>query len=117
MFDAHQAHIGILVRLDDAHHALNFGDDRFTLGHLAGFEEFFHAGETSGDVTTSRHTTGMEGTQGQLGARLTDGLGSHDTDCRTHFHHGAAAQVDAVALGANTVGQFTGQRRADLYFC
>ena len=104
LFDAHQAHIGIFVRLDDAHRALDLGDDGFTLRHLAGFEELFHARQTGGDVTAGSHTAGMEGAQGQLRARLADGLGSHDTDRRTHFNHRAATQIEAVAFGSRCHG-------------
>ena len=58
----------------------DLGDHRFTFGHAAGFEQFFHAGQTGGDVTASGHTAGVEGTQGELRARLADRLGSHNAD-------------------------------------
>src|SRR5512140_974837 len=59
VFDTDEAHICILIRLDDADRALDLGNDGFTFRHLAGLEELFHTGETSGDITTSRNTTGM----------------------------------------------------------
>ena len=74
----------IAVRLDDVGDTGDLCNDRFTFRHAAGFEQLFHAGETGRDVATSSHTTGMEGAQGQLRARLANGLGSHDTNRRTH---------------------------------
>ena len=117
VFDADFAQVGIFFRLIDAQRAADLCDDGFTLRLFAGFEEFFHAWETGRDVCAAgSHTTGVEGAQRQLCARLADGLGSHDTDCGTEFHHGAASQVETIALGTNAVLQFAGHRRTDLDF-
>ncbi len=62
------------------------------------------------------HTAGMEGAQGELRAGLADGLGGHNTDCRAQVDHVAAAQVEAVAFGADAVLKLAGQRRADFDF-
>ena len=110
MFNADHAQVAVLVGLDDARNAFNFRNNRFALGGLASFKEFFNAGQTGRDVTAAAgsHTTGVEGTQGQLCTRLADGLGGHDTNSRAHFHGGAAAEVNAVAHRADAVGQFAG---------
>ena len=96
------------------HPAADLGHHSLAFGLLAGFEQLFHAGETAGDVRLAGHAAGVEGAQGQLRARLTDGLGGDDAHRRAHFDHVAAAQVHAVALGAHAVGQFAGQRRTHL---
>ncbi len=118
VLDSHFAQVGIFLGLVDAQRTTDLCYDGFTLRLLAGFEELFHARETCRDVCAAGcHTTGMEGAQRELCAWLTDGLGSHDTNGRTEVYHGAASQVEAVALGTNTVLQFAGQRRADFDFC
>ncbi len=58
----------------------------------------------------------MEGTQSQLCARLTNGLRGNDTDSGTQLNDGAAAQIHAIALLADTVGEFACHWRADFYF-
>ena len=57
-------------------------------------------------------TTDVERTHGQLGTRLTDGLGSDNTDRFTDVHLMPASQVTTVALGADTVAGFAADRRA-----
>ena len=47
-------------------------------------------------------TTDVEGSHGQLRARLPDGLGGDDTDRLTHCHELPAGQVTTVAPGADT---------------
>ena len=56
----------------------------------------------------------MEGTHGQLGTRLTDGLGRDDSDCLTHLYRLAGGHVGAVTLRADTDVALTGQYSADL---
>ena len=58
----------------------------------------------------------MEGTHGQLGARFADGLCGDHADCFTHVHQTAAAQIAAIALGAQTVTRIAGQRGAHAHF-
>ena len=57
----------------------------------------------------------MEGTHGQLGARLADGLGGDDTHRLAGAHRFADGQVDAVALGAHAAAGTAGQHGADLH--
>ncbi len=51
----------------------------------------------------------MEGTQRQLGARLTDGLCRHDADGLADVHQLVGGQRPAVALGAHAALGFAGQ--------
>ena len=66
-------HLLGLVGLLDVHRAGELRDLGLALG-LAGLEQLDHARQTVGDVGAG-HTAGVEGTHGQLGARLADGLG------------------------------------------
>ena len=68
------------------------------------------------DSITAGHTAGVEGTHGQLGAGLTDGLGGDDTHRLASAHRLTNGQVDAVALGAHAAAGPAGKDRADLHF-
>ncbi|MNO06001.1 hypothetical protein D3C81_2275990 [compost metagenome] len=57
----------------------------------------------------------MEGTHGQLGTGLTDGLGSDDADCFAYLNRLSGSHVGTVTLGADTQMGFTGQNGTDLY--
>ena len=65
------------------------------------------------DVT--RSTPGVEGTEGQLSTRFTDGLGSDNADSFTLLNHAAGSQVTAITLRTNTLLRFTSQYRADFH--
>jgi hypothetical protein len=65
---------------------------------------------------TRCRTTDVEGTHGQLGTRLTDRLRCHHTDCFAGVDQQAAAQVAAVALGAQAVAGVASQRGTDFHF-
>ena len=54
----------------------------------------------------------MEGTHGELGARLTDGLGGDDADGLADVDEVAAGQIASVALLADAMTRFAGNRRA-----
>src|SRR5690606_12269753 len=56
-------------------------------------------------------TTDVEGTHGQLGTRLTDGLGSNDAHRLTDVDLVATRQVTPITLGADAPAGFTGDRR------
>lgn len=53
----------------------------------------------------------MEGTHGELGSRLADGLGSNDANGLTHVDQMPSGKVAAITLGANTAPALTGQHR------
>jgi hypothetical protein len=55
----------------------------------------------------------MEGAQGELGTRLTNGLGGDNPNRRSHLNHLATTQVHAIALGTDAVVKLTGERGAD----
>ncbi len=57
----------------------------------------------------------MEGTHGQLGARLTDRLGRHDTHGLADVHELSGRQRPAVALCAHTHPSGAGERGAHLH--
>src|SRR5690606_761880 len=59
-------------------------------------------------------TADVEGTHGQLGARLADRLSRDDADGFTNVDVGAARQVTAVAHAADAGFGFTRQARTDL---
>ena len=56
--------------------------------------------------------TDVERAHGQLGARLADRLGGDHADRFADVDQDAAAEVAAVALGAQAVARFAGERRA-----
>ena len=60
--------------------------------------------------------TGVEGSHGQLGARLADGLGGDDADRLAHFDPPAGGEVPTVAGGADALRQLAGERRTHLHF-
>ena len=101
----------LLLQIDPP---IDVRDDRFTLGDTS-FEKLLHARQTMGDVRGTRHTTGVEGSQGELRARLTDRLRSNDAHCLANLDQPAARQIPAVAHGAQAVAKSTGQGRADVH--
>ena len=56
----------------------------------------------------------MEGTQGKLCTRLTDGLGGDDTDNLAFLNHPAGRKVTSVALRADTLAGLAREHRTDL---
>src|SRR5690606_41358282 len=88
-----------LVGLLNPDPALHFADRGHALGD-AGLEQLLDTGQTVGDVLT-RRTTHVEGTHGQLGTGLTNGLGGDDTDSLTDVDRLACGQGAAVAGGAH----------------
>ncbi len=115
VLDLDLAQVGVLVGLQDAHRAADLCNNGFALRLLAGLEELFHARQTGRDVgRAGGHTAGMERPQRELGAWLADGLGGHDAHGRAQVDHVAAAEIEAVAFGADAVLQFAGQGRAHL---
>ena len=101
-----------LVRVVDRNATSGLGDRRTTLG-LTCLEELHDARKTVRDVV-SGHTTGVEGTHGQLRAGLTDRLGRDGTDGLTDVDELAGRERTAVALGTRTGLGLTGQDGADL---
>jgi hypothetical protein len=58
--------------------------------------------------------TDVERTHGQLGARLTDGLGSDDADRGAAFDHAAGRGIEAVGGGRDRVHVHVRERGEDL---
>src|SRR5699024_110779 len=72
--------LALLVVLLDLDTTRELGDRR-EAGRGAGLEQLLHTRQTVRDVAVGAgHTTGVEGTHGQLGAGLTDRLGRDDAD-------------------------------------
>jgi hypothetical protein len=65
---------------------------------------------------TRCRTTDVEGPHGELGARLADRLRGDHADGFADVDHVAAAEVAAVALAAQAIARFAGQRGAHLDF-
>ena len=57
-----------------------------------------------------RHTTGVEGPHGELGTRLTNGLGGHDAHGFAEVNELVMGQGPAVALAAHRAGSLAGER-------
>src|SRR3990167_3137847 len=64
-----------------------------------------------GSGGSAGRTTDVERTHGQLGTRLTDRLGSNNTDRFTNVDLVTTCQVATVALGADAIAGFTSDRR------
>jgi hypothetical protein len=97
--------------LADAHHAGGAGQGGLALGRTS-LEELDHAGQAAGDVG-ARHTTGVEGPHGQLGAGLADGLGGDDADRLADLDGLAGGQGHAVARPRDAGDRVVGERRQD----
>ena len=78
----------------------------------AGLEQFLNTGKTLGDIAAGQ-TAGVEGTHGQLGTGLADGLGRDDADRLAGADRLLGGQVHAVALGAHAAVGLAGQNGAD----
>ena len=73
-----QDDLATAIVLHDLDAAGELGDRGLTL-RGAGLEKLGDTGKTLGDIGGRGHTTGVEGTQRQLGTRLTDGLDRKST--------------------------------------
>ena len=62
-----------------------FGEDGAGFGLHTGLEDFDDTGQPLGDIVGRCHTASVEGTQGQLSPRFTDGLGGDNTDGFAEF--------------------------------
>ena len=112
----HHVGVGIL----DLHLGHTTNDDIYTIliGYGAQILDLNHTIILRRDVGYCRsiacHTTSMEGTQGQLCTRLTDGLGGDHADSLTTLHHAVRCQVASVALGTNATLSLTSEDGTDL---
>src|SRR5262249_16602592 len=77
-------------------------------------EDLLDPGQTLGDVLT-RDATGVEGTHGQLGARLTDRLRRDDADRLAHVDRLAGRQRPALPGPADPQPRLAGEHRAHPY--
>src|SRR5690606_16307610 len=96
-------------------------DDLLALGvghvaHVAGKAD--RAARLGFDAAGSRRpggrTTDVEGTHGQLGTRLANRLRGDDAHRLAGVYHRAAAEVTAIALGAQAVARLARERRTHL---
>ena len=65
-------------------------------------------------IDTRCGSTDVEGTHGELGAGLADGLRGDDTDRFAELDHAAGAEVTAVAEDADAATGFAGEHGANL---
>src|SRR5699024_7994446 len=79
----------------------------------ARLEQLLHTGQSRGDVVTG-HTTLVEGTHGQLRARLTDRLCGDNADGLADVDQLTTRHRATVAAGADTGGRFAGEHTANL---
>src|SRR5699024_7316352 len=104
-----------ILRIIDSSSTCKFCDDRKSR-RLSCLKKLFDTGKTLCDIVTG-HTTGMEGTHGQLGTRLSDGLCGDNTYSLTYLYRLAGRHVGAVALRADTAVRTAGQDGTDLDLC
>src|SRR5699024_2884134 len=97
----------------DRDNAADLGERRRLLG-LARLEQFFDSRKTLRNIRTC-NAAGVEGTHGQLGARLADGLRSDDADSLALADQRAHCKVDAVAVCADALACAALEHRADLH--
>ena len=111
------------VVVSDQHFARTCDDDLLVLGigyipHGRGKPD--HTGTLGFDLrshgSTGGRSTDVEGTHGQLGTRLADGLGSDNADRLTNVNRRAATEVAAITLATQAVASIASQRSADSYF-
>ena len=91
------------------------------VGHIThGRRVAHHAGGFAFDLAYHRGTrcraTNVESTHGELRARLADGLRGDHADRFADVDDIAAAEIAAVAVGAQAIARFAGERRAHLDF-
>ena len=91
--------------------AIDRGDGGLGLWHTS-FEELLHTWKTTRNVAT--HTTEVEGTHGQLGTWLANGLCSHNAHGLADFHLLAGRHRASVAGGAQAGCGGTGHHGAYL---
>ena len=92
--------LALLLCILDGNGTAELCDDRKTL-RLTCLKQLLYSGKTLCDISAG-HTAGMEGTHGQLGTRLTDGLSRDNADCLTNLYRLAGCHVGTVALCADT---------------
>jgi hypothetical protein len=93
---------------------LHVGDVTHGRGEADGTGGFaFHL---AGGGGTRSCAADVEGTHGELGTRLADGLRGDDAHRLAGIHQIAASQVAAIAFGAQPPTRVAGQRRAHFHF-
>ena len=97
------------LQLDDA---VELGQNGLALWHTS-LEQLLDARQARRDVDT-RDATSVEGTHGQLRARLTNGLRGDDTDRVADRYEPTRAHVPAVAVLANAMARLASERRAQV---
>src|SRR5690606_27239463 len=99
----------------------NVLDDAADFGHrglpfrITGFKQLLHPRQTLRDVVTG-HTTAVERPHGQLGPRLTDGLGRDDADGFANFYLRARGQVAAITQFTHPVVAAASEHRTNVHF-
>src|SRR5699024_294738 len=86
--------------------------DWCTVLRVTCLKQFLNTWQTAGNIATD--TTLVEGTHGQLGTRLTNGLSSNNTDCFADIDQLARSHGLAVARRTDAGWGLTSQNRADL---
>ena len=101
--------LGVVLR----DHTGDLAHDGHALG-TAALEQLLDTGKTLCDILGRCDTAGMEGTHGQLGTGLTDGLCGDNTDRLAQTDRLAVGHIGAVAACANAGLCTAGQQAADL---
>ena len=94
-------------------HTGDLAHDGHALG-TAALEQLLNTGKTLGNILSRCDTAGMEGTHGQLGTGLADGLCRDDTDGLAQLDGLTVCHIAAVAVCADTHLGAAGQQAADL---
>ena len=104
--------LALLLCILNGDHTAELSDDGKSLGPSC-LKQLLDTGKTLCDIAAGNAAC-MEGTHGQLGTRLTDGLGRDDPDCLAHLYRLAGGHVGTVTLRADTDVTLTGQYSTDL---
>ncbi len=109
--------------IDEGDEAVALQDDQMLVAFMVGdfngvqIAIFNDTGGTRANIMLGRgdvsNTTRVEGTHGELGTGLTDGLGGDNAGGQTFFNQLAGGEIDAVALRTDTGERFAGERRTD----
>ena len=100
--------LGIVLR----DHTRDLAHDGHALG-TAALEQLLNTRQTLGNILGRCDTAGMEGTHGQLGARLADGLSCNNADGLAQLDRLTIGHVGAIAAGTDTDLCTAGQQAAD----
>ncbi len=103
-----------LFRSNFQNFSFNLGNLRFSSGNSC-FKNFLDPGQAGSNVSAAGYSSRMEGSHGQLSARLSDCLSRDNSHRFSQFYQFIGSQIPTVALLTKTPGCPAGQRAAHPY--